>query len=776
MNKPVIYAGVIVLLAAVGIALFALSAPDGTDSGNVSVNATNQTAMTAAAPKTVEDGPWNLSGPGPVWKLYTAEDGTLYSFQGTYGNTIRVISPNGSIKWEYEVPGEWRVSNMMYRQVQRGSFLYPGVICPAFSIDNGTLYLYVRENTTTDFNHNRDEEHPGYNQYRDYLLKEKVMAINNGQLLWEVPISSEHHSYEDSNVYAQNDRVYVFDDYSVKVFSDNGTMLFHIDNASSPPAVDESGNIFIVPGIESRDAWINIYYSIYQYAFVKVPSNVVEAYTPDGVLIWQKDIGSPIVQPRVTEDLLYRYDMLPLYRNHTLYAPTGNGIMALGTDGSVKWSKKYEYAIELISTIPFDENGNVYFRGGKSPSEFGRSLLHIISPDGGERINALTVNMLNGGVNGDTRGGEIYGIQDSMEFPPVFPENGSQPYTVSGLYLTSYDLQNGTMILKQKIDQNQTSVILNRENYQRLLSLDVSTDQNTGGTEIIKSGIVRTTSDTIYVYYLDISYDLPITWGESHCNYSSALCAFDKASGESLWQKSLDTIVTSMETVDDTLYYSTRDGKIFGGISRDKPEPAPVAAAVRDDMGKVAGAVAGGTALTAAAVLFIKMFALGGLTRARGQLTKNDNRNRVMEFIASCPGSTLHEISRELGINVGTIRYHLVVLSLNHRVATFKSDGKYVRYFTNAGSCSKDEQFYLSLVRRDPIRKILDLLLDRAELSNQEISEALEMHESAISRYMKELAARGLVAKKVAGGRTAYSIRHEYRDPVAAALERLGND
>ena len=33
-------------------------------------------------------------------------------------------------------------------------------------------------------------------------------------------------------------------------------------------------------------------------------------------------------------------------------------------------------------------------------------------------------------------------------------------------------------------------------------------------------------------------------------------------------------------------------------------------------------------------------------------------------------------------------------------------------------------------------------------MSNQEISEALEMHESAISRYMKELATRGLVMKR----------------------------
>jgi predicted transcriptional regulator len=82
-----------------------------------------------------------------------------------------------------------------------------------------------------------------------------------------------------------------------------------------------------------------------------------------------------------------------------------------------------------------------------------------------------------------------------------------------------------------------------------------------------------------------------------------------------------------------------------------------------------------------------------------------------------------------------------------------------VRYFTNAGSYSKDEQFYLSLVRRDPIRRILDLLIDKTEMSNQEISEALDMHDSATSRYMKELATRGLVSKRnAAGGRTAYSI------------------
>ena len=82
------------------------------------------------------------------------------------------------------------------------------------------------------------------------------MAIKNGQLLFDIPISNEHHSFEDFNVDAQNGR-YVFDDYSITVFDENGSMLFRIGNASSPPAVDENGTIYVVPAIPSTDTMIS---------------------------------------------------------------------------------------------------------------------------------------------------------------------------------------------------------------------------------------------------------------------------------------------------------------------------------------------------------------------------------------------------------------------------------------------------------------------------------------------------------------------------------------
>jgi len=768
-----LYLVLIALLAIAGIGLYALTSHDGGNSGKPAVNDTvNETARNVTAPKVEENNPWEISGPGPVWQLHTAEDGTLYSFQGEHGNTIRAISPNGSIEWEYQVPDEWRVTNTMYRRVEIKGLSNMGLdfINPVFSLDNGTLYLYLRENKITDVNHYPDEEHPVV-EYYGYRLNESLMAIKDGRLLWEMPISSEHHSFEDSNVYAQNGRVYVFDDYSVTVFGDNGSKLFRIDNASSPPAVDEGGNIYIVPGVPPADQTARHWIGAHQNIEYKEPASIVQAFSPDGVLMWQNDAGSRIVRPAVTEDLTRRFDTLPLYDNHTLYAPTRNGIIALSTDGNVKWSKKYNHSIDLLPFLPFDDNGNVYVMDSIGSSY---NDVHAIFPDGSER------NIPQGydGIYGDATDGMVYDLLEGYRFPPVFPENNSLPVILSGKYLTAYSQREGVMLWKHQMQYNWTDIIIGSDIAQKVrgASLDTYIDYNY--TESISALIIRTVSDTLYVYDFEAIYEPPLVINKSHFNYSSVISAFDKADGRLLCQKPLDVLVTSMVVNNDTLYYGTRDGNVSGGITRDRSElPPPVLVTVTGDVGKVVGTVAGGAAVTAAVVLFLKMFAFGGLTRAKGQLNTNDNRNKTLEFVVKHPGSTQYEIAHGLGMNVGTIRYHLFILSMNHRITSFKSDGKFVRYFTNSGSYSKDEQFILSLVRRDPVRKILNLLLEKAEISNLEISEALDMHDSATSRYLKELAARGVVAKRsLAGGRTSYSLCREFREPVAMAIERISGD
>ncbi len=118
MKNSVLFLGLIALLIIVGIGIIALTSQDDAGSGNPIINNTiNETNKTVADPKVEENAPWVVSGPGPVWEIYTAEDGTVYSAQGVCGNTIKAIAPNGSIKWEYQVSDEWRVSNVLYRPI-----------------------------------------------------------------------------------------------------------------------------------------------------------------------------------------------------------------------------------------------------------------------------------------------------------------------------------------------------------------------------------------------------------------------------------------------------------------------------------------------------------------------------------------------------------------------------------------------------------------------------------------------------------------------------------
>lgn len=206
------------------------------------------------------------------------------------------------------------------------------------------------------------------------------------------------------------------------------------------------------------------------------------------------------------------------------------------------------------------------------------------------------------------------------------------------------------------------------------------------------------------------------------------------------------------------------------------PSPTPMAnttALLDTPVKKAAVATAGGVAATAVAYTFVKFFGIGAVARAKDRLDKNDNRTKLMKFIIDNPGVTLHDISHILGMNVGTVRYHLLILGLNHKIVSSKFDEKFVRYFPNSGAYTKDERLALSLVRRDGVRKLLSLLLEKPGLSNLELSKQLDMRDNAVSRYIKELSERGVVSKEATnGGMSLYYIKEEYKNIIAGMMER----
>ncbi|HMK46591.1 MAG TPA: ArsR family transcriptional regulator [Methanocella sp.] len=57
-------------------------------------------------------------------------------------------------------------------------------------------------------------------------------------------------------------------------------------------------------------------------------------------------------------------------------------------------------------------------------------------------------------------------------------------------------------------------------------------------------------------------------------------------------------------------------------------------------------------------------------------LDRNDNRNLVLKSVADHPGATALDIVKGLGMNRSTIRYHLFILSINHKLTTHNEDDK----------------------------------------------------------------------------------------------------
>ncbi len=247
--------------------------------------------------------------------------------------------------------------------------------------------------------------------------------------------------------------------------------------------------------------------------------------------------------------------------------------------------------------------------------------------------------------------------------------------------------------------------------------------------------------------YLGVQLRVPGIYNNSICAYAGGIYAFDARDGRTLWSRQTDSYVTSMTEKNGTVFYRTGDGK-FSSAS----------------VGLAAGFAA------AAFYLFFRFFMLGAVSRARSRLDKNENRNAIFSFIAGNPGATLYEIAKELKINLGTVRYHLLVLSVNYKVIADRSGPKSVGYFVNGRRYSAEEKLIMSLMRREQIRKLLCILAGRPGLANMDIATEMRLPESSVSRYLAELYEKGIVEKRKSdSGKLNYFIMDRYT-PVVAGM------
>jgi predicted transcriptional regulator len=146
------------------------------------------------------------------------------------------------------------------------------------------------------------------------------------------------------------------------------------------------------------------------------------------------------------------------------------------------------------------------------------------------------------------------------------------------------------------------------------------------------------------------------------------------------------------------------------------------------------------------------------IPRARGQLYQNDNRNAILRFIEENPGSKLFDIANKMNANLGTVRYHVMILCLNHVIVPYNDGARQVRYFINNGTYTPEEMQAISLMSREPISKLVNALAGSPGLTNSKITAASGLSYSEVNRYLKELVDKGAVLKE-----SLWQNKYEYR-------------
>ncbi len=135
----------------------------------------------------------------------------------------------------------------------------------------------------------------------------------------------------------------------------------------------------------------------------------------------------------------------------------------------------------------------------------------------------------------------------------------------------------------------------------------------------------------------------------------------------------------------------------------------------------------------------------------------NRNREKVFRHIQTHPGSTARDISREEGMNIGTVKYHVSMLEVARKITT-KRIKKFIRIFQNSNTYDDKEKVILSALAIPAYKLILLSLMDSPGMTNRQISKILEISDSGSYQHLKRLLGDRIIRFERDGGQKKYYV------------------
>jgi len=155
----------------------------------------------------------------------------------------------------------------------------------------------------------------------------------------------------------------------------------------------------------------------------------------------------------------------------------------------------------------------------------------------------------------------------------------------------------------------------------------------------------------------------------------------------------------------------------------------------------------------------------GFRTISKKTVLDNTARLQVFNTIREFPGIHFSALRDRTGLNRGTLRYHISILSLAGKVDCFQ-DGIFSRYVTSERSMSAYDRIVASRFQNGSDRKILSYLLDHPDSSQRDIAGALGVVPSVVNSRIRQLYDEGIVAMERLGRSTQVALTDNAVDVI----------
>ena len=139
---------------------------------------------------------------------------------------------------------------------------------------------------------------------------------------------------------------------------------------------------------------------------------------------------------------------------------------------------------------------------------------------------------------------------------------------------------------------------------------------------------------------------------------------------------------------------------------------------------------------------------------------ENRNRQNISKYIIDNPGTTKAEISRNLGINRGTVKYHIHKLESNCKIASIKV-GKFTRLFKNSSELKNDEKIITSHIRGETSKILLWSILENPGITNQGLAKTLRMDKSTVHWHTNKFLEDNMIRFEKEGRYLKYYVKED---------------